>query len=293
MTTIAVTGATGRLGRLVVDHLLERGIAADRVVAVVRDPTKAADLAARGVDVRLGDYSDPATLPEALAGVDVLLLISAHGRFLDQHAAVIDAARRAGVRRVVYTSTLRAGRTRLAGASEHLATEQHLKESGLEYTILRNGQYIENHTGRMPQFMAQGEIVGATADKALAAAIRADYAEAAATVLIQDDHAGKVYELGGTPFTLTELAAAITDATGTTVVYRDLSSDELLAFLKSNGVPESFVSFAVELDEATAAGAHNTDSGDLQRLLDRPSTPLADAVEAVVQKRGVGAESSA
>ena len=282
MTTIAVTGATGRLGRLVVDHLLERGIAADHVVAVVRDQTKAADLAARGVDVRLGDYSDPATLPAALAGVDVLLLISGHGRFLDQHAAVIDAAQQAGIRRVVYTSTLRAGRTQLAGASQHLGTEQYLQESGLEYTILRNGQYIENHTGRMSQFLARGEIVGATADKALAAAILGDYAEATASVLIQDDHAEKVYELGGTPFTLTELAAAITDVTGTTVAYRDLSSDALLAFLKSNGVPENFVGFAVELDEATAAGVHNTDSGDLQRLLDRPSTPLADAVEAAV-----------
>ena len=283
MTNIAVTGATGRLGRLVVDHLLERGIAADRVVAVVRDPTKAADLAARGVDVRLGDYSDPTTLPAALAGVDVLLLISGQGRFLDQHAAVIDAARQVGVRRVVYTSTLRAGRTELAGASQHLGTERHLRESGLEYTILRNGQYIENHTIRMPQFLAVGEIVGATADNALAAAIRADYAEATATVLIEDGHVGKVYELGGTPFTLTGLAAAITDASGTTVAYRDLSSDELSAYLKSNGVPESFVGFAVELDEATAAGAHDTDSGDLQRLLGRPSTPLADAVEAALQ----------
>ncbi len=287
MTTIAVTGATGQLGRLVVDRLLERGVAAEHVVAVVRDPAKAADLEARGVDVRLGDYSDPMTLPAALAGVDVLLLISGHGRFLAQHAAVIDAAKQAGVRRVVYTSTLRAGRTQLAGAPEHLGTEQHLQKSGLEYTILRNGQYIENHISRMPQFLAQGEIVGATTDQALAAAIRADYAEAAVTVLIQDGHAGKVYELGGTPFTLTELAAAITDTTGTTVTYRDLSSDELLAFLKSNGVPDSFVGFAGQLDEATAAGAHYTDSGDLQRLLGRPSTPLSDAVEAAAQQSGL------
>ncbi|MDQ6636491.1 MAG: SDR family oxidoreductase [Candidatus Dormibacteraeota bacterium] len=288
MTTIAVTGATGQLGRLVVERLLERSVAAEHVVAIVRDPAKAGDLEARGVDVRLGDYADANTLPAALAGVDVLLLISGQGRFLAQHAAVIDAARQAGVRRVVYTSTLRAGRTQLAGASEHLGTEQHLQGSGLDYTILRNGQYLENHTSRMPQFLAQGEIVGATADKPLAAAIRADYAAAAAAVLVQDDHAAKVYELGGTPFTLTELAAAITDITGTTVAYRDLSSDDLVAFLKSNGVPESFVGFAVELDEATAAGAHNTDSGDLQRLLGRPSTPLADAVKAAAQQHTVG-----
>ncbi len=288
MTTIAVTGATGLLGRLVVEGLLERGVAAEDVVAVVRDQAKAADLDARSVDVRLGDYSDPATLPAALAGVDVLLLISGQGRFLAQHAAVIDAAQQTGVRRVVYTSTLRAGRTQLAGASEHLGTEQHLQQSGLEYTILRNGQYIENHTSRMPQFLAQGEIGGATAGKALAAAVRADYADAAAAVLIGDGHAGTVYELGGTPFTLTELAAAITDTTGTSVVYRDLSSDELLAVLKSNGVPELYAGFAVQLDQATAAGAHYTDSGDLQRLIGRPSTPLANAVKAAAQQHGVG-----
>ncbi len=197
---------------------------------------------------------------------------------------MIDAAKQAGVRRVVYTSSLRAGFPQFASASQHLGTEQHLQESGLEYTILRNGQYIENHTSRLPQFLAQGEIVGATADKDLAAATRADYAEAATTVLIGDDHAGKVYKLGGTPFTLTDLAAAITDVTGTKVTYRDLSSDELLAFLKANGTPEAFAPFAVQLDEATASGAHNTDSGDLQRLLGRPSTPLADAVKAAVQE---------
>lgn len=288
MTTIAVTGATGQLGRLVVDRLLQRGVAAEHVVAVVRDPAKAADLEARGIDVRPGDYSDPTTLPAALAGVGALLLISGHGRFLAQHAVVIDAAQRAGVRRIVYTSSLRAGRTQLAGASEHLGTEQLVGESGLEYTILRNGQYIENHTSRMPQFLAQHEIVGATAGKALAAATRADYAEAAATVLIRDDHAGTVYELGGTPFTLTELAAAITEVTGTAVAHRDLSRAELVAHLTSNGVPESFVGFAVALDEATAAGAHHTDSGDLPRLLGRPSTPLVDAVRATAHEHGVG-----
>ncbi len=240
MPTFAVTGATGQLGRLVVERLLESGVAPGDVVAVVRDPVRAADLKGRGVAVRVGDYSDPATLPTALTGVDVLLLISGHGRFLDGHVAVIDAAKQAGVGRVVYTSSLRAGRSQAAGGSAHLATEEHLKASGLQYTILRNGQYIENHTSRLSQFLAQDEIVGATADQPLAAATRADYAEAAASVLTGEGHAGKVYELGGTPFTLTELAAAITDATGTTVTYRDLSSDEMLAFLKANGMPETF-----------------------------------------------------
>jgi NAD(P)H dehydrogenase (quinone) len=266
MTTIAVTGASGQLGRLVVERLLARGVRAEDVVAVVRDPTKAAALKVGGVDVRVGDYSDPATLP--MAG----------------HVAVIDAAKEAGVRRVVYTSTLRAGRHQAAGASEHLGTEEHLRSSGLEYTILRNGQYIENYISRTPQILAQGEIVGATADHPVAAAVRTDYADAAAAVLVGDGHAGQTYELGGTPFTVAELAATITDITGITVVYRDLSSDELLAVLKANGMPEAFAPFAVQLDEATAAGAHYTDSGDLQRLLGRPSTSLADAVHAAAQQ---------
>jgi NAD(P)H dehydrogenase (quinone) len=284
MTTIAVTGASGQLGRLVVERLLARGVRAEDVVAVVRDPTKAAALKVGGVDVRVGDYSDPATLPTALEGVEVLLLISGHGRFLAGHVAVIDAAKEAGVRRVVYTSTLRAGRHQAAGASEHLGTEEHLRSSGLEYTILRNGQYIENYISRTPQILAQGEIVGATADHPVAAAVRTDYADAAAAVLVGDGHAGQTYELGGTPFTVAELAATITDITGITVVYRDLSSDELLAVLKANGMPEAFAPFAVQLDEATAAGAHYTDSGDLQRLLGRPSTSLADAVHAAAQQ---------
>lgn len=288
MSTIAVTGATGHLGRLVVEGLLVRGLPAGDVVAVVRNPAKAADLAAHGVDVRVGDYSDPASLPGALAGVDVLLLISGSGQLLAQHTAVIGAAQRAGVRRIVYTSALRADRTHLALAGEHLATEKLLQESGLEYTILRNGQYIENYTDRMAQFLAQGEIVGATTNRAFAAATRANYAEAAVTTLVQDDHTDAIYQLGGTPFTMTELAAAITDATGSTVTYRDVSSAELLALLQARGVPEFYAGFFVELEESAAIGAQDTDSGDLPRLIGRPSTPLADAVMAAVQERGAG-----
>lgn len=281
MTKYAVTGASGHLGRLAVESLLAHGIPAGEVVALARTVERTADLAARCVVVRRADYADPDTLGAALAGVDVLLLVSATdvGQRVPQHAAVIDAAKAAGVGRVVYTSALRADDTRLVLAPEHLATEELLRGSGLAFTILRNSWYIENYTDRVDQFLAQGEIVGATGQTAFAGATRADYAEAAVATMVADGHAGAVYELGGTPFDLADLAAAITAASGTQVTYRDVSSAELLDVLQAAGIPEGYAGLLVQLDEATARGELDTRSGDLQRLLGRPSTPLADAVE--------------
>ena len=174
MTTYAVTGATGHLGRLVVDELLARGVPAADVVAVVRNPGKATDLAARGVDVREGDYDRPETLPGALAGVQRLLLVSGSevGQRVPQHTAVIEAAKAAGVQRIAYTSVLRADSTSLPIAPEHVATEQVLRESGVPFTVLRNGWYTENYTGQLDRYLATGEIVGATANGRISAATR-------------------------------------------------------------------------------------------------------------------------
>jgi NAD(P)H dehydrogenase (quinone) len=284
MTTYAITGATGQLGRLVIDELLDRGVPAADVVAIVRSPEKAAALVDRGVAVRAGDYSKPETLPAALDGVDVLLLISGSelGQRVTQHAAVVDAAKAAGVGRIAYTSVLRADTTPLVLAPEHKATEQLIRASGVPFTLLRNGWYIENYTAQIPQYLAQGAIVAAAGDGRIAAATRADFAAAAAAVLTGDGHAGAVYELGGTAFGLKELAATVSEVTGTEVVYSAVSTSELVRILTGAGLDEGTAGFVAALDEAAERGDLDTDSTDLARLIGRPSTPLIDAVRAAV-----------
>jgi NAD(P)H dehydrogenase (quinone) len=284
MTTFAVTGATGHFGRLAIAELLERGVPASDIVAIVRTPAKAADLSARGVTVRAADYSEPATLAGALEGVDALLLVSGTelGKRVGQHAAVVDAAKAAGVTRIAYTSVVKADDTQLILAPEHLASEQYVQASGLDHTILRNSWYIENYTDRAGDFLAHGVIVGAARDAHFAPATRADYAAAAAVVLTEDGHAGAVYELGGTPVTMSELATAISEASGTEVVYRDVSSADLQTILTGAGIDEGYAAMLVGFEESTARGELNTDSGDLERLLGRPPTSLADAVKAAL-----------
>jgi NAD(P)H dehydrogenase (quinone) len=284
MTTYAITGATGQLGRLVIDELLDRGVPAADVVAIVRSPEKAAALVDRGVAVRAGDYSKPETLPAALDGVDVLLLISGSelGQRVTQHAAVVDAAKAAGVGRIAYTSVLRADTTPLVLAPEHKATEELIRASGVPFTLLRNGWYIENYTAQIPQYLAQGAIVAAAGDGRIAAATRADFAAAAAAVLTGDGHAGAVYELGGTAFGLKELAATVSEVTGTEVVYSAVSTSELVRILTGAGLDEGTAGFVAALDEAAERGDLDTDSTDLARLIGRPSTPLIDAVRAAV-----------
>ncbi len=284
MPRYAVTAATGQLGRLVVESLLDGGVPAGEVVAVVRTPGKAAVLAERGVEVRFGDYTVADSLPAALADVHVVLLISGSevGQRFTQHRAVVEAARRAGVGRIVYTSLLRADTTELALAPEHKATEELIRGSGLRFTFLRNGWYTENYTAQLGQYLAHGVIVGATHNAPVAAATRADYAAAAAAVMTGEGHENAVYELGGTPFTMTELAAAVTDATGTPVSYRDVPAAELIEILQAAGLDPGTAQFVAGLDIATARGDLDTASGDLPRLIGRPSTLLVDAVRAAV-----------
>jgi NAD(P)H dehydrogenase (quinone) len=285
MTTYAVTGATGPLGRLVVSTLLDRGVPAADVVAVVRDPAKAADLQARGVQVRLGDYDRPETLPAALAGVDRLLLVSGNavGQRIRQHTAVIDAAKAAGVQRIAYTSLLRADTSTLPLAPEHLATEQALRTSGVPFTLLRNSWYVENYTGQLDQYRAQGAIIGAAGDARVAAAPRADYAAAAAGALLGDGHDNAVYELGGPAVTLPELAAELSEATGTTIVYRDVPLADFRAGLLGAGLDEGTAGFVTALEEGTARGELETSTADLEALLGRPATPLREAVASLLR----------
>ena len=282
MPTYAVTGATGHLGRLVVAELLTRGIEPGAVVAIARTPAKAADLAEQGVQVRAGDYDEPDTLTSALSGVDTLLLVSGSevGRRIAQHRAVIDAAKANGVGRIAYTSLLRADTSAVPLAPEHKATEEMLRASGITFTMLRNSWYIENYTAQIDQYLKDEVIVAAAGDGRIAAATRADYAAAAAAALTGTGHDNAVYELGGTPFTFADLANVIADVTGTKVSYQAVTPTELVQRLMGMGLDKGMAEFVAALDEGIARGELDTDATDLETLIGRPSTPLADAVRA-------------
>ncbi|MEU1590414.1 SDR family oxidoreductase [Micromonospora sp. NPDC005710] len=282
MPTYAVTGATGRLGRLVIEQLLDSGVPAAEIAAIVRSPEKAADLAAHGVEIRTANYDDPSTLPGAVAGVRRLLLVSGDtpGQRVAQHTAVIDAAKLAGVERLVYTSILKADTTANPLAPEHKATEEVLAASGLAYTVLRNSWYTENYTDQLPQYLGSGTILGATGGSKISAATRADYAGAAVAALTSREDGNAVHELGGTAFTFDELAEAVSEVTGTTVVHQDMSATELASALESVGLDAGTAGFVAALDTSIANGELATDSDDLSRLLGRPSTPLRDAIRA-------------
>ena len=283
--TIAITGASGQLGRLAVEAVLAKGVEPAGVVAVVRNPEKISDLAAQGVQVRAADYGDRDALATALAGVDRLLLISGSemGQRVAQHGNVIEAARAAGVGSIAYTSIPDATDSPLQLATEHKATEGLLAESGIPYVLLRNGWYWENYTNGLAQTVERGVLFGAASEGRVAAAARADYAEAAAVVLTSDGHDGKTYELGGDErLTYAELAEKISAVSGRTVVYQDLPRAEYASVLKEAGLPEPVVNMLADSDAGVAAGALDVDSGDLQKLLGRSSTPVADVLRAAL-----------
>ena len=282
MTTYAVTGASGQLGRLVIDQLLARGVAPDAVVAIARTPAKVTDLGDRGVQVRNGDYDEPGSLDVALTGVDRLLLVSGPevGRRVAQHANVVEAAERAGVSRILYTSVLRAATSRLVLAPEHKATEDVIRTSGIPHTVLRNGWYLENYTDQLDSFAGQGAILHATKDGRIAAATRAELAEAAAVALLEDADHDVVYELGGPSFSIDDLAGAITAVTGKAVVATPVRGEQLEAALRDAGLDASTAGFLRAVDANIADGELDTDSDDLERLLGRPATGVAEALRA-------------
>lgn len=282
MTTILVTGATGQLGRLTIDSLLERGVAASDIRALVRDSAKASDLADRGVDVRVGTYDDPASLDAAFAGTDRLLFISGSevGQRIAQHQNVIDAAVRAKISLVAYTSIVRADTSPLGLAAEHRATEEALAASGLPTVLLRNSWYVENYTAQIPVQLEHGVVLGAAGEGRVSAATRADFAEAAAAVITADDQAGQVYELGSdAAFTLGEYAAELSSATSTPVAYRDLTVADYAAALVDAGLPEAYAQILASSDDGLKQGALLTESGDLSRLIGRPTTSLPEALQ--------------
>lgn len=285
---IVVTGATGGLGRLVVEDLLTK-VPASTIRAAVRTPENAKDLADRGVDVRHADYDDPTSLSKALDGADKVLLISAseQGKRVPQHKAVVDAATKANVKHLVYTSAPKADTSKLFVAPDHKATEELIRASGLPFTFLRNGWYHENYAQVIADVAATGVLRGSAHDGKVASAARADYAQAAGEVLTTDGHQGKTYELSGdTAWTYEDLAAEIARASGSETRYEDYSREDHAKLLADAGVPEAVVGYLLTADQAVADQLLGDTSGDLRALIGRPTTKLAAYVQEVLATRG-------
>jgi len=282
-----VTGASGQLGALVLAALAKK-VPAANIVALVRRPEAAAPLEAQGVEVRIGDYDDPAALEKAFQGIDRLLLISATemGKRIRQHENAVAAAKKAGVGFIAYTSILKAETSPLSLAEEHLATEIAIEASGIPHAHLRNGWYTENKTGSVAPAIEHGAYAGAAGDGRFSTAPRQDYAEAAAVVLSADTpEAAATYELAGDEsFSMAEFAAALSDAAGSRVAYADMSEADYAAMLEGVGLPGPLAAMLADSDAGAAVGALQDDTKTLSRLIGRPTThwtvTLAAAVKA-------------
>lgn len=282
---IAITGATGSLGQLVIQSLLQYTTAAN-IVALVRNEAKAADLKTKGIEVRYFDYDAPESLLPALKGIDRLLLISANevGRRTPQHKAVIDAAQQANVPYIAYTSLLHADTSPLGLAQEHRETESLIQASGMKYTFLRNNWYSENHLATLAQIIEMGTLYGAAGEGRISSAARADYAEAAAKVLTSEGHDHKIYELAGSSsFSLAELAQDIAEVSGKSIVYQNLTAEDYTQALIHAGLPTGLVNVLVDADVQTEKGAMFNDSQDLERLIGRKTTAIKDQLESILK----------
>ncbi|PWU53989.1 NAD(P)-dependent oxidoreductase [Micromonospora sp. S4605] len=281
--SIVVTGATGHLGRLIVESLLRRGVPAGEVVALGRDTGRLADLADRGVTVRRADYDDVESLRAAFAGAEQLAFVSGTdiGRRVEQARNVVTAAQEAGVRLIAYTSAPKADTSSLILAVDHRGTEQVIADSGLPYVFLRNSWYFENYLPQIPTYLEHG-IAGAAGDGRISGAARADYAEAVAAVLTTEGHAGRVYELGGAGFTMTELAEELSRQTGRQVGYTDLPVEKYVEVLVGAGLPRGYAEVLADGDRAAAQGELHVEGDDLAKLIDREPTTLAEAIRAAL-----------
>ncbi len=282
---LLVTAASGQLGRLTVEALL-RAVPAAQIVATARDPGRLADVAAKGVIVRAADYEKSDTLDAAFAGVDRVLLISssAIGQRVPQHRNAIEAAKRAGVKLIAYTSVLHADKSTLGLAEEHRQTEALLKASGVPFALLRNGWYAENYAASIPSALQFNAVFGSAGNGKLSLAARGDYAEAAAAVLASaDDQAGQVYELAGdTAITLADFAAELAKQTGKPITYQDMPEAAYKAALVGAGLPEGLATLLSDSDAQAAKGALFDDSGTLGKLIGHPTTPIAKVIAAAL-----------
>jgi NAD(P)H dehydrogenase (quinone) len=278
---IGITGATGQLGSLVVEQLKNRTDVAN-LVALVRSPEKV-----EGITARAFDYDQPESLAASLEGIDHLLLISGNeiGQRERQHRNVINAAKDAGIKWIAYTSILNADSTTISLADEHLATEKLLRESGIPFTLLRNGWYTENYTASIPGAVEAGALIGSAGDGKISSAVRADYAEAAAVVITAEGHKGKIYELAGDEaYTLTDLGAEISRQTGKDIPYQNLSEEEYSEALKGMDLPADIAEAIASWDVGTSKGDLYSEDNTLSKLIRRPTTPLSDAVKTALEK---------
>ena len=285
--TILVTGATGQLGRLVVESLLERNVPAGQIVAAGRNTAKLKELAGLGVQTRAIDFSDPVSLREAMAGVEKVLLVSGNEpgpQRLPQHLNAIEAAKDAGVKLLAYTSIANADTSTLALAADHQATEQALRDSGVPFTMLRNGWYLENYTDQLGSYLKHGSVFGSAGAGRLSAATRADLAEAAAAILLADGQAGTVHELGGEAMSLEDLAREVGAATGQQVTYQDLAEEDFARLLAGAGMPEPYARILADSDRGISRGELLVQGNDLAETLGRPATTLAEAVRLAAGK---------
>lgn len=274
---IGVTAATGQLGRKVIENL-KQNVAADQIIALVRNPEKAKDF---GVEVRALDYTRPEQIEDALKGIHKLLLISSNeiGKRFDQHKNVIDGAKKAGIQSLTYTSVLKADVSTLGLAPEHKQTEEYLKSSGLNYTFLRNGWYIENITSTVNTALQTGAVYGSAGNGKISAASRNDFAKAAAKVLSTEGHDNKIYELGGNAFSLSTYADTIAKASGKEIKYVNLPEEEFSKVLEGTGMPTSMAHLFASIDTEISKGALETDSEDLMHLIGNPLDSLEDEVK--------------
>ena len=281
---IAITGATGQLGNLVIEQLLQL-TTAQNIVALVRNIDKAEHFKVQGIELREFDYDRPETLVPALSGIDKLLLISANeiGRRTPQHQAVINAAKVAGVPYLAYTSLLRADTSPLGLAQEHCETEKLIQDSGITYTFLRNNWYSENYLAGVAHTIEIGTLFGAAQDGRISSASRIDYAEAAAKVLTSTGHENKTYELAGSEsFRLSDLATLIDQAANKDIIYQNLSAEEYTQGLTQAGLPAGLVDVIVDADIQSIQGAMYSDRKDLEQLIGRNTTSIQDAIKAAL-----------
>ena len=282
---IVITGASGQLGRLVIQSLLAK-VPASQIVAAVRNPERASDLAALGVQIRKADYTDPASLDAAFQGAEKVLLISSSevGLREAQHRNVIDAVKKAGVSLLAYTSLLHVDTSPLGLAGEHAATEAYLGQSGVPFVLLRNGWYTENYLASIPPALQHGAFIGSAGEGRIASAARADYAEAAAVALTTPDQSGKVYELAGDEsYTLAEFAAELSRQSGKQIPYVNLPESEFKAALVGAGLPEPLAGLLADSDAGASKGGLFDDKRQLSALIGRPTTPLAALMQAALK----------
>ncbi|MDF2724002.1 MAG: hypothetical protein K0Q59_3677 [Paenibacillus sp.] len=276
---VLVTGATGKLGELVVEALLNK-LPAGQIAVSVRDPKKAERWTAAGVEVRYGDFDDEASLEKAFAGIDRLLIISTADfqHRLRQHTTAIRAAKKANVGFIAYTSAPNAADSKLILAHDHRETENVLKSSGVPYSILRNNWYLENEAGSFHAVLNGAPWAIASGSGRVGWATRRDYAEAAANVLAGPGHENTVYELSGEPLTQEQLASIFAEAMNREVQVVHMDDEAYGKMLLEVGMPEAVVPVFVDVQRGIRSGELAIESGDLLRLLGRPVTPLGDGI---------------